>query len=348
MCSANLSHIPQLSLNEKIDFFTEFYTYIKSSIPISTALTKITKYSPSVKIKQVSKMILKEIDQGKNFSVIIPKFAHAFGSAYCNLLAVGDQTGKLSDISYQIFSSLKKQRNIKRNIIKASIYPAIIFIIFCIALLLLFIVIIPKIMLQVMNMGGEIPLSLKILGKISQIFVKGWIIVLPVIGFTIWHIFMSLKDIAKKEFAINIPIFGKVIKMSDLAIFAKVFSIAYASGIPVINAYLLAGDVVENKFIKNNLLKYSNLFSSRKISEIFYLTGLFSPQTIAKIESAEMSGNMDEILNEISDDMNELLDTVSVASINAIEPILIIIIGIFVLIFGYIIFGPANPFNYLI
>lgn len=347
MSGTSLSDIPQLSLNEKIDFFMEFYTYIKSSIPISSALTKISQYSPSKKIRKISKMILNEIDRGKNFSAIILNFSSAFGSAYCSLLAAGDQTGKLPDISYEILSSLKKQRNVKRNIIKASIYPAILFAIFCIFVLLLLVVIVPKVLMQAQTMSGDIPLSLKILGKISQIILKGWIILLPIIVFAFWRLFKSFKNISQKEFVLNIPIIGKVIKTSDLAIFSKVFSIAYASGIPVINAYSLASDVTGNKFIKKQLLKYSALFSDKKVSEVLYLTGLFSPQVIAKIEAGETSGDMDRMLNEISQDMNELLDTVSVAAIRAIEPVLTIIIGLFVLIFGYIIMGPANPFNYL-
>lgn len=340
--------VPALSLDEKIDFFTGFYTYVKASIPVSTALAKTIKYSSNAKIKEVALVMLRSLDNGEYFANIILKFDKALGSAYCHLLSVGMQAGELPQITKDILDALKKIRTLKRNVIKACVYPAIHFLMIFVAIMFLLFYIAPKMAKMAEMMTGSVPPSLKVILGISEFISHTWIILIPLIFFAFKFGIEWLKKSAKNETFIKIPMLGNIIKVYNLSMFSRVLAISYAAGVPITNAYTLSSEVVENTFIKNKLKKCSNMLPVSSLSAAITGTGLFEPHMVSKIESGEISGNIDEMLMEISDDIDEHLSTVVIAGIKVLEPVLMIIVAIFVLIFGLIIMGPANPVNYLL
>lgn len=340
-------NLKELTLDEKIDFFTEFNTYIKSSVPISTSLTNILKFSSNPKIKEISSKILKNVDKSKNFSESILNFKNALGSAYCGLLSAGFEAGKLQNITSEILNLLKKQRTLRRKIIKSGIYPFFIFIFIVIFVIALFTIIVPKVAMQAEIMRGDLPLSLKILNIISKIITKGWIILIPLIIILINFSIKSLKKSFNSESGINNIIYGKIVKMYNISMFTKVLAVSYSAGIPAVSAYILASKIVENSFMKNKLINSSALLGEKKISDALFETGLFTGQMISKIASGEETGNVDDMLNEISSDTDENMDTIIASSIQIMQPLLILVLGFIVIIIGYIILGPANPLNYL-
>ena len=329
-----------LSLDEKIDFFTELYTYINSSIPISTGLTNIINNSSSKKINYIASTILKLIDNGENFSDSVLRFENIIGSAYCNLLAAGYETGELPRISKEILETLKKQRSIKRNIIKSCAYPITLLIVFCIATLAMIFIIIPKVSAQAELMTGKIPLSL-------QIISKGWIFIFAFIIFIAYMGIRLFKNMLKGKSVLQIPVLGKAVKEYNLSSFLRVLSLSYKAGIPIASAFTLSSKIIQNNYIKNRLILNSSMLAKgASLSDTLRTTGLFEPQTISKIETGEISGNLEEIFNDIVKNAEEHLETTLSAAMSMIEPAFIFIIGIFILLFGFIILGPANPFNY--
>lgn len=347
MNQLNYKKIPPLSLDEKINFFMEFYSYIKSSIPMTTCLTKIANSSQSRTVRQTASSILQLLDRKENFSTAILKFENTIGGAYCNLLATGSETGELPKITLDILNTLKKQRTTKRNIIKAGIYPAILLFLVFVFSMILILLIVPKVTTQAELMTDNLPLILKILKFINKCITHGWFIIIIALFILLPQIIKFFKTVWQKEYIIKLPVIGNVVKTYNISLFLKLFAMAYGAGIPAISAYLLASKSVSNNYIKNELLLCSPILEKQSISKTFEASGIFTPQIISNVEAGEMSGNIDEILKEISNDMDEHLDTVLSSALQALEPVLIIIAAIFILIFGYIIMGPANPFNYI-
>ena len=339
--------IKPLSLNEKIDFFTELYTYLKSSIPISTALTKIMKYAQSYKIKRLASLILYSLDSGEDFAVAILKFKIILGNVYCNLLAIGAQAGELPKITQDILNSLKKQRTSIRNVIKACAYPGILCVMLIGAVLTLFFFIVPRVAAQAEMLSGKVPPLLAALNFIAAILSKSWIVLFIFIGFAIWLAVQLFKSMLKSQYILRVPLIGNIIKIYNLSVFSKILSISYAAGVPITNGILLSAEAASNDFIRKKLFKCSAMISRVPLSESLAMTGLFTPQMLSKVESGEMTGNLDEMLNEISNDIDEHLDTIVASVLKLIEPVLMIIIGGFILVYGLVIMGATNPFAYL-
>lgn len=328
-------NLPKLSLNERVNFFSEFHSYLSSSIPITTALSNIQKYTNSFRVKEIAGKLLLEIDKGENFSNAILKFKKAFGGVYCNLMSVGAQSGDLPKILQEIHNSLKKQRTTIYNLIRAAIYPATLFLMLIAAFFLLIFFIAPRLSTQYQNTTGEaMTQNMSSMQAISAMFTDNWFFIIFVIGLFIWGLISGIKYLLKSEAGIKFPVFGAIIKFYNLSIFSKLLAISYSAGLPITHGILLSSEPVHNEYLQKKLIKCSTYISKHSLTDSFAGTGFFSPQMLSKIQAGEQTGNLDRALSEISEEIDETLETTLSAALQLVEPLLLIIIAGFIILFG--------------
>ncbi len=320
--------MPKFNLNEKIEFFEALQNYLGASIPISTSLSHILEYSGNVKIQNLVEQILKEIDRGEDFVNSILRFKNPLGGIYCNLLSVGAQTGELPAILKDINDYLKKQRLFKSNIIKASVYPALLLIMLIASFLLLIFFIQPRFK-KLAEMNGN--------GADKHLFINiNFFILIPAVAAGIFIFQKWFTGLLKTKRALELPIIGKAIKYYNLSTFTRLLAISYKAGIPITQAIILSASAVQNKYMSETLLKCSALVTQKQVAQVFAAKNFFSPDMIMKIESGNMSGYLDNTLYEISEAINLKLETVITSALKTLEPILMILIGCAVGYYAYI------------
>lgn len=321
-------NIPKLNLFEMIDFFAGLQSYLGSSIPLSTALTNIRKHSDSPKLKRIAKCLLYELDHGVDFSKAILKFQQPLGKIYCDLLSVGSESGTLPEISKNIYLALKKQRTTLLNLLTHLAYPAFMFVCLIGAVMLYLFFIAPRLASQYSTITGDSPTAYMVqTGNIAAFVGNNMIFIIIAVIFVTWGIISGFKYLLKSEAGVKFPVMGKILKYYNLSLFTRLFSIAYAAGMPITNAMRLSCETVQNEFIKKKLTKCATYISRNPLSETLIGTGLFTPEMIAKIQIGEEAGKLDERLADISDDIDELLTAVTVSALKLIEPLMLILVG---------------------
>ena len=327
--------IKKMSLGTKILFFEQFKTYISSSIPISTSLTNISRYTDNSTIKLIAKILLKEMDNGVNLSDAILKFKDTIGSVYCNLISLGAQAGELPQILDDIYKSLKRQQKIRLNILKQLAYPA--FLLFgmlvpSVAILGLFIA--PRFAKLHETMSGSIPSNISNIQQATALFQANWVFILIFTILIIWGGITLFKKIIKSKIGLQLPIINAVVRNYNLSMFTRLLAISYTAGIPITHGILLASEAVPNEYMKKILYKCSSMITKHPFTETFASTRFFSPSMITKIQTGELTGELDKLLREISNDIDNNLEAAVSALLKLVEPTLMIIIAIFIAIYG--------------
>lgn len=292
-------------------------------------------YSNSSKIKHIAINLLSEIDKGENFANAILKFKNTIGNVYCNLMSIGAQSGELPEILKDIHSSLKKQRTTLYNLIRASVYPAILLIMLIGATLLLLLFIAPRLAEQYRNASGEdLPQTLALTQRLGDVIGSNIFFIILVFGLIIYGCVRSFKYLLKSELGVKFPVIGAVIRYYNLSTFSKLLAIAYTAGLPITHGILLSSEPIQNEFIQKKLFKCSTYIAKHSLAESFAGTGFFTPQMISKLQAGEQTGRLDEVLQEISNEIDETLETVIGSALQMLEPLLMIIIAVFLTIFG--------------
>jgi len=159
-------------------------------------------------------------------------------------------------------------------------------------------------------------------------------------GFRYWSA-SPLGAVQWDRIRIRLPLVGSIFERIALARFAKTFAIMGRSGVPVVRSLNVVSEVVGNKYIGS---KIAGMSAGVTRGESLYLTaqrsGIFLPLVLQMIAVGEESGNLPDLLDEVSDFYDGEIEYDLSRLTESIEPILIMFIALLVLILALGVFLP--------
>ena len=217
------------------------------------------------------------------------------------------------------------------------IYPAVIIIAIVGVAIFMMTSVLPKMMSLFSEFNAELPLATRILIKTTNFFshpLNVIMIIVGVVGLITLFIF-TLKKVYGFRKAIhiinlNLPIIGPVIKQINLARFSLTLSSLLKSTIPIIEAMDITADTCTNLQYQTSLHKIAvEIKSGRPLSELLAeYDKLYPPMVTEMIMVGERSGEVDRLLNELSDFYGSEVDKTMKNFAQIIEPIIIIVLGL--------------------
>ena len=143
------------------------------------------------------------------------------------------------------------------------------------------------------------------------------------------------------KFKLKIPLAGDIIKRATLARFSRAFAMALSAGVPLIQALTVVSRAVDNEFIADHILGMRNgIERGDSITRTATITGMFTPLVLQMLAVGEETGSVDDMLLEVAQYYEREVDYDIKNLSSAIEPILIVAIGIMVLILALGVFLP--------
>lgn len=326
-----------LSLKSKILFTSELEVLLSAGIPIIEALNSISSNVLDTKLSMICEKLVQSIMSGQTFSQAVEKLYGAlFGPVYTGLLKAGEASGDLEATLRRLIVLLQKQESIKEKITKASIYPAILFVLMVGVLAIFSGVIFPAFYGVIQNSGGDVPFLAQTLVDFCNFLNHFWWFLLICFGaFCGWCSYLFKQESLKKrwdDFILKIYGVSDFIRCINLSNFMTVLYISYEAGVPIISCLELAEKTVGNYLIKK---KASNIVNSVKagksLTEAFSRMNFLPGTLLSMVSTGEKSGNIGEMLSKAADAMDKKVDMALDTLTKLFEPTIIIIMGGFVL-----------------
>ena len=144
------------------------------------------------------------------------------------------------------------------------------------------------------------------------------------------------------SFLLKIPIIGNLVKNSIMSKFARTFSILMAAGVPIMDTLELSENVVQNAVVESAVRKARVMVKEGySVAGAFKKTGIFPSTLLQLIATGEETGDMDKLLANAADFYEKLVDSVIDRLSSLIEPLLIILMAVFVGSIIVIIYLPV-------
>ena len=140
---------------------------------------------------------------------------------------------------------------------------------------------------------------------------------------------------------LRLPIVGDIIRRATLGRFARAFSMALTSGVPLLQALNVVARAVDNTYVGEQVLAMrTGIERGDTLSRTAAGTGLFTPLVLQMLAVGEESGSIDDLLGEVADyyEREVEYDVQNLGS--AMEPVLIVTIGALVLLLALGVFLP--------
>jgi type IV pilus assembly protein PilC len=326
-------------------FNKEFIALLRAGLAIPSILKLLSHRPKQPSFQKVLLHILSDVSQGIALSKACAQYSDVFDKMYLSSLMIGEKTGELVPVlkRYQGFSQL--QISLDKKVQQALAYPVFLMITMLIVLSMLFIFVLPRFALMYSNFGSELPMPTRVLitmVEYSYIYIP-LTIVISLIIYSIYRKWVSLSNgkLLRDKMILTLPLFGKVIKLHIASQVARTLSMLMSSGLSLVDTITTTIESLNNQFYRIKLEQAkSKIQAGESFSVALNEIRLFPETSIMMIQAAEVSGELDSMLEEVALYHEETLAYSLDRLMSYIEPLIMLLMGIFI---GGIIFVMYLP-----
>ena len=351
--AGRLTRRGRLNATELAIITRQLATLIQSGIPIEETLSAVASQSEKPKVRSMMLAIRAKVLEGYTLADSFGEFPTAFPELYRSTVAAGEYAGHL-DLVLNRLADYTEQRQVSRQKIQlAAIYPAILALVSVGILGFLLGYVVPDIIKMFINNGQELPLLTRVVLVLSH-----WVTSFGLYAlFILILIFFGFRyGMSKQGFRLKVhrqilhlPFIAKMSRGINTARYASTLSILNNSGVPLVDAMRIAGEVLSNQFLK---LKVADAAQKVKEGGSLYKsleqTGYFPPMMIHMIASGEASGELGAMLERTASSQESELQAKIATMVSLFEPLMLMVMGGMVLVIVMAIMQPILTMTDLI
>lgn len=334
-----------IKIQDQIMFTRQLRTMLNAGVPILRTLEVLEIQTLNPRLKKITASVASQIKEGSSLSEALAKYPSVFPQLFTSMIAAGEASGSLTEILSRLIYMMDHEHKIKSDIKSALQYPIMVLIALGVAFFVLLTFVIPKFVSIFTRAGIALPLPTKICMAMYTAISKYWFITFGLLFLIAVALIMFLKtyrgQYLKDLILLRMPIIGPLFIKSIMARFASIFSILQASGVPIISAIQILSGTIGNTVIVNQFEKLKNkVEQGAGISGPLSSAKFFTPMVVQMIAIGEESGQLDEMLGEVSRHYDEEVNHAVKQMSDSIGPILVVGLAAVVGFFALAIFLP--------
>ena len=310
-------------------------TLIQSGIPVEQALSAAAQQSTKPRIRSMLIAIRAKVMEGYGLAESLGEFPNAFPRLYRSTVSAGEHAGHLDLVLNRLADYTESRQEARQKIQLAAIYPIILSVVAIAIVVFLLTYVVPDIIDVFLKQGQELPALTQAMLAVSNFLGSYgvYLLILLILAFVAFRLALSRPGfrMAFHKRLLHLPLFSGMVRGVSTARYASTLSILTTSGVPLVEAMRIAGEVLSNDYLRSELRD-----AARKVSEGGSLhrsldqTGYFPPMMLHMIASGEASGELDSMLERTARMQENTLQSKIAAIVGLIEPMMLLIMGVVV------------------
>lgn len=326
-------------------FSRQLYTLLKAGVPIMRGLAGLQESAVNKAFGRIIQDIRDSLESGRELSAAMRRHQDVFNPFYVSMVRVGEMTGRMEEVFLRLYDHLEFERDMKERVRTALRYPMFVVLAMMVAITIVNLWVIPTFAKVFAGFNAELPLMTRVLIAASDFTVAYWpFLATGVAGAAIaarGYISTPAGRYRWDRWKLRLPIAGKILLKGTLARFARSFSLAGRSGVPVVQGLSVVAQTVDNSFICGRIEQMRDgVERGETILRTAAAAGVFTPVVLQMVAVGEETGELDELMGEIADMYEREVEYELKTLSSQIEPILITGLGILVLILALGVFLP--------
>ncbi len=328
-------------------------TLVRSGMPLEEALLAVGQQSEKPRLKSIILGVRSRVMEGHTLADGLADFPQAFPDIYRATVAAGEQSGHLDAVLERLADYAESRQQLRQKIAGAMVYPIILTVVAVFIVGLLLVYVMPKVVQVFDNFNQELPGLTSTLIAISDFLQAYGLLTLVILAGLVFAVSRWLRnpDIRRSfhRNLLRLPLFGQLVKGLNTARLTKTFSILAGSGVPILESMRISGNVISNIPMREAVGDAAlRVREGAPIGKSLAVSGLFPPMCIHLISSGEASGQLEEMLERAATNQEREVDGTIAALLNVLQPLLILVMGGFVLLIVLAILMPIFELNQLI
>ena len=324
-----------VSTRDIVIFTRQFATMINAGLPLVQSLDILAQQTENASLRRVIQDVLYDVESGHTLADAMGKHPKVFTDLFTNMVAAGEAGGILDTILLRLATFLEKNDALVRKIKGAMVYPGVIFSVAGAAVAILLIFVIPTFQQMFASAGIPLPLPTRIvIGMSAFLQAFWWLVIVGVIAAA-----FLLRAIAANptgrlmldRILLNMPVLGDLQRKAAVARFTRTLGTLVSSGVSILEGLEITAKTAGNRVIHDAVMgSRASIAGGETISGPLKESGVFPPMVVQIINVGEQTGGLDEMLSKIADFYDEEVDAAVEVLLKAMEPIMIVVLGVVV------------------
>jgi general secretion pathway protein F len=349
----SFSLLSRVSTADLTLFTRQLATLVRAGLPLEESLLAVSQQTEKPRVQSIVLGVRARVMEGHTLADGFAEFPRVFPEIYRATVAAGEQSGHLDDVLERLAEYTETREVIRQKVLAALLYP-IVLTVMCfgiVSLLLVFVV--PKVVAVFIAQKAQLPLITRVLIAVSA-FLRSYgiyLLIAVVIAYVLFRRWQR-DPAARRRFQrlqLRLPLVGKLTRGFNTARFTRTFSILAASAVPVLEALRISAEVVTNLPMRDAVTDAAaRVREGAPIGRSLAAARQFPPMTIHLISSGESSGQLEHMLERAAISQERELDGLLSALVGLLGPLLIVVMGLFVMGIVFAMLLPIFEINQLI
>lgn len=326
-------------------FCKQFASVLNAGVTIISALEMMSEQLENKTLQRALQEAQAYVQKGGTLADAFKLNPKVFPPIMVNMTAAGEMSGNL-EICFERLTTHFETANALHSKVKGAVtYPIVILIVVTAVVAVLLVGVIPQFSQMFDDLGSELPAATQMLVNLSNFLQhKGYIVVIAVVA-----LIFGLKAFGKTEagsliyakIGMKAPLFGNLTVKSAAATFSRTMATLMASGISLIDAVEQVAKMINNRIIREALLDAKVQISKGvPLSKPLRDCGIFPPMLPQMTRIGEETGNIEDMMDKVADYYEMEVNDATDALTAAMEPMIIVIMGVVV---GGIVMAIYSP-----
>ena len=325
----------KVALADLVIFTRQLATMIDAGLAMVQSLQALAEQTTNKVMRDVIRDICTRVESGDSFSEALGKHPKVFTRLYVAMVSAGEKGGLLAEIMARLAIYLENTARLRKKVKSAMMYPAVVTVVAIGITIFLLVKVVPVFGEIYQGFGSKLPGPTQFLMSLSEQVKKYFLLIILAGGGAVYGWLYFIKTPVGREFwdsrRIKLPIFGVIAHKICLARFTRTLASLIRSGVPILEVLNIVsqtvGNVVMEKAIK---VAAADIERGESISAALGKHPVFPNMIIRMITAGEQTGKIDNMLERISDFLDEEIETTLSGLTALIEPILIVVLGVLV------------------
>jgi type IV pilus assembly protein PilC len=335
-----------------VGFTRQLSTLQDAGLPILRSLQILEQQQKPGLLKAIIGGVSDEVEGGGTLSDAMAKFPKAFDKLYVNMINAGEAGGVLDLILARLADFMEKSAKLKKKVIGAMIYPAVVISIAVGVVSVIMVFVIPKFIGIVKDFKATLPPPTLILIAISNWFSQdyGWAYVLfsPILAIVLAKL-IRMSETGKwilDMIFLRVPILGSILGKTAVGRFTRTLGTLISAGVPILDAINITKETCGNEVFSRALAKvHDAIREGESMADPLRATKVVDAIVVNMIDVGEETGDLDKMLVKVADNYDSDVDVLVGSLISILEPVMVVVLG---LIVGFIVISLFAPMISLI
>ncbi len=326
-------------------FCKQFASVLNAGVTIISALEMMSEQLENKTLQRALQEAQAYVQKGGTLADAFKLNPKVFPPIMINMTAAGEMSGNL-EICFERLTTHFETANALHSKVKGAVtYPIVILIVVVAVVAVLLVGVIPQFSQMFDDLGSELPAATQMLVNLSDFLQHKWYVVIIIVAALIF----GLKAFGKTEagslmyakIGMKAPLFGNLTVKSAAATFSRTMATLMASGISLIDAVEQVAKMINNRIIREALLDAkTQIAKGVPLSKPLRDCGIFPPMLPQMTRIGEETGNIEDMMDKVADYYEMEVNDATDALTAAMEPLIIVIMGVVV---GGIVMAIYSP-----